>query len=92
MPKSQDCKVTVFSKIFVASDGGQVLFFKDSNDVGPNIVTMSTATTGVVVTMTTGFKDTDDGWNKRDAEFDNLDSESAEDARALIKRQFGDIL
>lgn len=74
-----------FAKIVIASDGEQVLFFKDNGDEGPELVQMTEAE-GVTARLALGFEDDENGAAavKRDAAFDNADVFWADGVRAAV--------
>lgn len=70
-----------FAKIVTASDGEQVLYFKDNGDEGPELVAM-TNMDGITLRVGLGFADTDDGEAKREAQFNSVGVEHADEFRA----------
>lgn len=69
-----------FAKIVIASDGEQVLFFKDNGDEGPELVHM-TVESGITARLGMGFDDDE----VRDAAFDKAAVEQADMVRKLVK-------
>lgn len=78
-----------FAKIVIASDGAQVLFYKDNDEDGNPTLVHVTEEQGVTANMALSFTDDDDGFDKRDAAFDGSDAEKADAMRSLVKRAMG---
>ena len=77
-----------FAKIVIASDGGQVLFFKDNGDEGPELVQM-TVLDGMTARVALGFTDDEPGDRSRQAVFDAAGVNEADKFRALAKSAAG---
>ncbi len=69
-----------FVKLFRAEDVGQVLVMKDSDDEGPNVTISFQAKDIGMAALKLGFKDTDEGWAKRDRAFELFTEDQALDA------------
>ncbi|KQP36120.1 hypothetical protein [Pseudorhodoferax sp. Leaf274] len=78
-----------FAKIVIASDGEQVLFFKEEGDEGPELVQM-TMEQGVTARLAMGFEDDEEGSAdaKRDAAFDKAGADYADQVRKAVKGFF----
>jgi hypothetical protein len=74
-----------FAKIVRASDGAQVLFYKDSDGDGPALQQV-TEVEGVAGAFSFGFTDDDEGYDKRDAAFEKAGVEEADALRALVAK------
>lgn len=76
-----------FAKIVTATDGAQVLFFKDIGDDGPELAQV-TAFDGLTARCGMGFTDDDEGYDLRDKAFDKADLDAAD----LVRKMFADML
>lgn len=77
-----------FAKIIDATDGAQVLFFKDNGDDGPELVAM-TELDGATLRLGFGYDDTDSGLAKREAYFLSVDIDVADKIRATVRAMAG---
>lgn len=77
--------MTDFAKIIRASDGAQVLIFKDNGDEGPELVFM-TELDGVVARLGSGFEHDpeEDAYSKLDKAFDAADVRQADVIRKAV--------
>ena len=78
-----------FAKIVRASDGAQVLFFKDNDSEGAPCLTQVTEEDGVTAKLGISFTDDDDGGDKRDVAFNGSGVEQADGMRALVLKALG---
>ncbi|HLV16003.1 MAG TPA: hypothetical protein VKY70_00880 [Pseudomonas sp.] len=70
-----------FAKIFYANGIGQILVMRDTNDECNPALNIYFEPKGFgVCRIGLGFKDTDDGWEKRDEAFAKMDQAMAEEA------------
>lgn len=76
-----------FAKIVIASDGEQVLFFKDEGDEGQPELVQMTAHMGITARLALGFEtdEAGDAYEKRDAAFDLVHVGWADQVRASAK-------
>jgi hypothetical protein len=73
-----------FAKIVRTTSGRQVLAYMDSEDeTGNPSLVMVIAIDGVTVTLGSGFKDTDDGYESRDKAFAGYGVEMADKFEAM---------
>jgi hypothetical protein len=82
--------MNIFAKIIIASDGEQVLAFKDNGDDGPELVLM-TVVDGVTLRMGCGYPDGEDETAelKRDRAFEDAAESLANKIRAAAKEAVG---
>lgn len=73
-----------FAKIVRASDGAQVLFYKDNGDDGAPVLRQITEMASITGAMNLGFTDDDPGYDKRDAAFDRAGVQQADALRKLF--------
>lgn len=73
-----------FAKIVTASDGAQVLFYKDMGDDGPELVQV-TEVGGTTGRIALGFDDNENGFMLRQRAFDVASIEQADQMRAIVK-------
>lgn len=67
----------MFAKIY-GPDVQQVLILKDEDEEGnPQLKIMTNADSGGIVSLGMGFDDTDDGWEKLDRAFEQMDEVTA---------------
>jgi major membrane immunogen (membrane-anchored lipoprotein) len=73
-----------FAKIVAASDGAQVLFYKDHDDDGAPSLMQVTEKDGVTGSYEVSFTDDDSGYELRDAAFRKSGVEQADAIRHLM--------
>ncbi len=73
-----------FAKILRATDGAQVLIYKDNGEDGEPAIVVASVCDGVTAKMTISFKDTDSGYNTRNKSFDGFTQAQADNARGLV--------
>lgn len=73
-----------FAKIVRATDGGQVLFYKDNGDGGEPVLKQVTEMGGITGAMNLGFTDDDEGEKARDAAFDRAEVKQADAMRKVF--------
>jgi hypothetical protein len=73
-----------FAKIVRATDGTQVLFYKDNGDDGKPVLKQITDMDGITGAMNLSFSDDDEGYDRRDAAFDRADVTQADALRHLF--------
>lgn len=79
--------MTEFAKIVIASDGAQVLIFKDNGDEGPEVVFM-TEMHGVTLRMGMGYEDDEDedAETKRNRAFEESATGQADAIRKVARQ------
>lgn len=73
-----------FAKIVIASDGGQVLFFKDNGEDGNSELVQMTCVDGITARLGMGFADDDAGDAARDRAFETAGVPLADVVRKTV--------
>lgn len=82
--------MTDFAKIVRATDGAQVLFYKDTGENGEPLLRQVTEFDGITGAMALSFTDDDEGYSRRDTAFATCDAKQADALRRMFAQAIGE--